>query len=104
MCKLKNWEKDSLYWIYPFKKLNVNIMGPHECRGKAMCTVVRMGGRRQAGQREKLSSDAVAVEASANGTGCSGAGNGPSESAFTEAGAKPLVSSSARHWSPTTLC
>ena len=43
------------------------------------------------------------MEASANDTGCSGAGNGPSESSLTEAGAKPLVSPSARHWLPTTV-
>lgn len=60
-------------------------------------------GRRQAGEREKLNSEAVAMEASANDIGCSGAGNGPSESSLIEGGAKPLVSPSARHWLPTIL-
>lgn len=95
MCKLKELEKRltlsfHIYmkdaWIYPFKKLNISITRPHECCEKAMCTLIRMGGWRQAGQKEKLNSDAVAMEASANGTGCSGAGNGPSESSLTEAG------------------
>ena len=93
MCKLKELEKRltlsfHIYmkdaWIYPFKKLNISITRPHECCEKAMCTLIRMGGWRQAGQKEKLGCDA---EDSASPWGSSEIGVSPS--ALSQPGAPP---------------